>query len=341
MNLLERIYLRGMRAKQKRMLAAQKRLPHPVVSIGNITVGGTGKTPAAIAISEEAVRRGYAPIILTRGYRGKARTTCFVSAGTGPLLSVQDAGDEPVLMAERLPGVPVVKSPDRYTGGMFALERLADTPYAAQDPSRILFILDDGFQHWRLARNLDIVLVDATNPFGNRRLLPLGPLREPIDALSRAHLLVMTKKESEPLAAELAALNPDAGLHRASYATDSLLSPDGTRQAVSMLNGTRVFVFSGIANPEAFRKTVDSTGCIPGGFKKYPDHYTYQQRDLLNLGRLAERAGCELLLTTEKDLVKCSTYRGAIPLCALTVSFVFDEGFFGDVFGRLKELHNG
>lgn len=340
MNLLEHIYAHGLAAKRKRMLEAQKRLPYPVVSIGNLTVGGTGKTPAAIAVAEESVRRGFTPIILTRGYRGKAKGPCFVSNGVRLLLTVREAGDEPLLMAERLPDIPVVKSADRHAGGMFSLDHLADTSYAEKKNPRILFILDDGFQHWKLARDLDIVLVDATNPFGNRRLLPLGPLREPLDALNRAHLLVMTKKESEPLAAELAALNLDAGLHRASYTTDSLLSLDGTREAVGMLNGKRVFVFSGIANPDAFRKTVESTGCIPGDFKKYPDHYAYQKRDLLNLGRLAERAGCELLLTTEKDLVKCSAYRGTLPLCALTVSFVFDEGFFGDVFGRLEGPHN-
>ncbi len=338
MNLLEHIYLKGMLAKQKRMVAAQKRLPYPVVSIGNITVGGTGKTPAAIALAEESVRRGFAPIILTRGYRGKAQGPCFVSAGNKPLIGVHEAGDEPVLMAGRLPGVPIVKSPDRYAGGMFVLERLGETPYAAQGQPRILFILDDGFQHWNLARTVDIVLVDGTNPFGNRRLLPLGPLREPLSALRRAHLLVMTKQASETLARELVSISSEAGLHHASYRMDFLLSPDGTRQAISLLSGKRIFAFSGIANPKSFRMTVESTDCAIKGFKEYPDHYSYRERDLLNLCRIAERASCELLITTEKDLVKCSAYNGALPLFALTVSFAFDERFMDDLFEMLTQL---
>jgi tetraacyldisaccharide 4'-kinase len=335
MHILERLYHFGYQYKKQRVLARQQRLPHPVISIGNITVGGTGKTPATIALAEESLRRGYAPIILTRGYRGRAEGPCFVSIGRGPMLNVLEAGDEPVLMANRLPGVPVIKSADRFAGGMFALDHLSETVHAGVDKSKLLFLLDDGFQHWKLARDVDIVLIDGTKPFGNRRLLPLGPLREPLEALRRAGILVLTKAGNEAVMCELTAINPGAGLHSAAYVMDSLLSLDGSRQAVNMLQGKQVFAFSGIANPKAFRKTVESTGCTVKGFKEYPDHYAYRERDLLNLSRIAERDGSELLVTTEKDLVKCSTYKGKLPLCALIVSFAFDDAFFNDVFARI------
>lgn len=336
MHILEWLYHFGYRHKKQRVLAQQRRLPHPVISIGNVTVGGTGKTPATIALAEEALRRGYAPIILTRGYRGRAEGPCFVSVGNGPILNVLAAGDEPVLMANRLSGVPIVKSADRFAGGMFALDHLAETVYANADSSKLLFLLDDGFQHWKLARDVDIVLIDGTNPFGNRRLLPLGPLREPLEALKRAGAFVLTKAANEAVERDLVSINPEAGLHHALYAADSVLYAAGMRQAVSTLNGRRIFAFSGIANPKAFRKTVESAGCIVKGFKEYPDHYAYRDRDLLSLSRVAGRDGCELLLTTEKDLVKCSAYKGSLPLCALTVSFVFDDAFFSDVFSKIS-----
>lgn len=337
MHILEWLYHFGYRRKQRRVLAHQQRLPYPVISVGNITVGGTGKTPVAIALAEEARRRGHAPIILTRGYRGRAAGPCFVSAGNGSLLSVIEAGDEPVLMAQRLSGVPIVKSGDRYAGGRFVLDRLTETVYGEHDRSRLLFILDDGFQHWKLARDLDVVLIDGSNPFGNRRLLPLGPLREPLTALCRADILVLTKSADETLKGELKRLNPKAEVHLATYQTDSLLSPDGKRQPVAGLGGKRIYAFSGIANPRAFRRTLETTGCSITRFKEYPDHYAYRSRDLLNLSRVAERDGCELLVTTEKDLVKCSAYAGSVPLVALTVSFRFDDHFFENVFSRIPQ----
>lgn len=335
MHILEWLYHFGYRRKQRRVLARQQVLPYPVISVGNITVGGTGKTPVAIALAEEARRRGHAPIILTRGYRGKAAGPCFVSAGSGPILKVIEAGDEPVLMAQRLLGVPIVKSGDRYAGGQFVLDRLTETGYGGHDSCRLLFILDDGFQHWKLARDVDIVLIDGSNPFGNRRLLPLGPLREPLTALRRADILLLTKSADETLKAELKRLNHEAEVHLATYQTESLLSPDGKRQPVAGLDGKRIYAFSGIANPKAFRRTLEVTGCSITRFKEYPDHYSYRERDLHNLGRIAERDGCELLVTTEKDLVKCSGYTGSVPLVALTVSFRFDNRFFDNVFARI------
>jgi tetraacyldisaccharide 4'-kinase len=193
MGIPEFLYSVGLSAKKAYSLSRRRRLPCRVISIGNITVGGTGKTPAAIALAGEAKKRGGSPVILTRGYKGSAKGPCFVTKGEGPLLNADEAGDEPVLMAERLKGVPIIKGSDRYEAGMFALQSL--DPQLSTLGSR-LFILDDGFQHWKLSRDKDILLIDSGNPFGNRALLPLGKLREPLSAIERADIVVLTKCQS-------------------------------------------------------------------------------------------------------------------------------------------------
>jgi tetraacyldisaccharide 4'-kinase len=138
------------------------RLPAKVISIGNITLGGTGKTPAVIALAREARKRGLNPCVLTRGYKGKAKDTCFISKGEGPLLDAEQAGDEAFLMAEVLKGVTIVKGSDRFRAGIMALEY--DQLAIVNLPQSRLFLLDDGFQHWRLHRDIDVLLIDATNP---------------------------------------------------------------------------------------------------------------------------------------------------------------------------------
>ncbi len=187
--LLEFLYYLGYSIKKRYALRNQKSLSRKVICLGNITLGGTGKTPATIALAEEAKKRGFKPCILTRGYKGRAKGPCFVSRGEGPLLDEYQAGDEALLMAEKLKGIPIVKGKDRYEAGLFALSSLP----LALCPD--LFILDDGFQHWGLFRDKDILLIDSINPFGNRRLLPLGSLREPIGAINRADIIVITKTD--------------------------------------------------------------------------------------------------------------------------------------------------
>jgi tetraacyldisaccharide 4'-kinase len=204
MGIPEFLYYIGLSAKRAYLLRHQKKLPCRVISIGNITVGGTGKTPATIALAEEAKRRGFYPLVLTRGYKGSAKGPCFVGEGEGARVQDQKktatcslplnpliCGDEPVLMAERLKDVPIVKGADRYEAGLFALRNFNSPLSTLHSP--LLFILDDGFQHWKLYRDKDILLIDSLNPFGNRALLPLGKLREPLEAMKRADVVVLTK----------------------------------------------------------------------------------------------------------------------------------------------------
>jgi tetraacyldisaccharide 4'-kinase len=331
MTTVERLYYLAYSLKKRHVLKDRKRLPHPVISIGNITVGGTGKTPAAIAVAEEAARRGYYPVILTRGYRGRAKGPCFVSQGSGRLLSVSDAGDEPALLAERLQGVPIVKSADRYNGGIFALEHLAP------DKRQPVFILDDGFQHWRLFRDVDIALIDGIKEFGNRRLLPVGPLRGPLSELKSADIMVITKTRNEELAEELKTINTKAPVIFSEYLPAGLRDHQGRISTLDCLVNKRVYAFCGIANPDSFRQTLKGYGCDLLGTKEYRDHHAYSQHDLDHLKGRAIKLKADFIITTEKDMVKIRELR-ELPenLYAFQINFRADAGFFDAVFAIVE-----
>jgi tetraacyldisaccharide 4'-kinase len=233
MTVFEFLYYLGCSIKKHSALKNQKKLPHKVISLGNITLGGTGKTPAAIALAREAQGRGFRPCILTRGYKGKAEGPCFVSKGEGPLLDEYQAGDEAILMAEKLKGVLIVKGSNKYEAGMFALNVFD------HDHKPDLFILDDGFQHWALFRDKNILLIDSTNPFGNRRLIPLGPLREPIKEIKRADIVVITKRSAvsgqqsgEELVTEIRRYNTNAPVFLAEHRPLAFQTVKGERQKV-------------------------------------------------------------------------------------------------------------
>ena len=328
---VEYLYYLGYSSKKRHVLKNRERLPYKVISIGNITVGGTGKTPTAIAVATEAGKRGYDPVILTRGYRGKIKGPCFVSDRQSILLSAEDAGDEPVIMAERLRGVPVVKAADRYEGGIFAIKHLEkrDQPF--------LFILDDGFQHWKIERDVDIVLVDGLNPFGNRKLLPLGPLRAPLGEIAEADVLVITKKINETVAAELRTLNDKAPVFFSHYDTDGVSDKVGNLSDISMLAGKKIYAFCGIANPESFRNTLSLSGCHLSGLKEYSDHHSYAQKDIAGVVDMAGSLGADYIITTEKDMVKIREF-GRLPgnLLWLSISFRAEGRFYDEIFGRIS-----
>ncbi len=310
-------------------------------------MGGTGKTPAVIAVAEEARRRGFLPLVLTRGYRGRAHGPCFVAEREKGGMEVRkllqelpsppfcctagEAGDEPALMAGRLPGVPIIKCADRYAGGMFALASLGP---GVRLP--LLFILDDGFQHWRLEREADVVLVDGMNPYGNRRMLPSGPLRGPLDELRRAHLLVITKTHNEEVRQDLERINPDAPVYFSRYRVRGVRNARGEAISIEMLTGKRVYAFCGIARPESFIRTVESLGAQVCGVRTYRDHHRYTESDCLHLRRQGREAECDFLITTEKDRVKL----GGIPLpenlLCLEIEWAVDEEFYNDLFRRVS-----
>lgn len=340
MDLLEFLYYLGVSAKKSFSLKNRKRLPCRVISVGNITVGGTGKTPATMAIAKEARDRGFNPVILTRGYKGKTYEPRFVSKGAGPLLSVGESGDEAFLMARKLHGIPIIKGGNRYEAGMLALRELGD----GLSEKSTVFILDDGFQHWHLHRDRDIVLVDALNPFGNRRLLPAGILREPIEALSRADDIVLTKiresvasgtEKDSVLVKEIRKHNESAPIFFSHHKPVFCRLLSGERKPLSVLAGKQVFVFCALGSPESFRMTVESTGARLTGIMLFKDHYQYKEKDILKIGDEARRLSADWIVTTEKDIIKTEPYGMPDQTLVLEIEFSASEGFFDTIFDHV------
>lgn len=341
MNPLEHIYFAAHRVKTSLDLKAQRRLPVPVISVGNITTGGTGKTPAVIAIASQARERGLSPCILTRGYRGKLRGPMFVSAENYSA----DVGDEPLLTATLLHDVPVVKCPRRYEGGVFALENLTDRPG--------LFILDDGFQHRRLYRDLDVVLVSGISGFAEGKLLPLGRLREPLGGLARAHAIVITKSPSMDLDAhgelvkKIRFHNARVPLYVSSHVARRVTTEVSRHagqglgvlepQPNGFLTGKDVFAMCGIAEPESFMRSLEAAGARVVGSRFFPDHYGYTPADIQDVAIKANSAGANWIMTTEKDIMRLrSIDRLPENLAALGVEFDVQQAFFDQIFSDIS-----
>ncbi len=330
MGILGYLYYTGCYLKKRYALRTQKRLSAKVISIGNLTLGGTGKTPAVIAVAQEAEKRGFLPCILTRGYKGKTKGECFVSKGEGPLLNAHQTGDEPHLMAERLDGIPIVMGKNRYKSGILAMQTLS-----SQTPnSQTLFILDDGFQRWALHRDIDILLIDATNPFGNERLFPEGILREPLNAMRRADIIVITKADMageisiSGIIQKVKRYNPEAPIYRASHKPIALANPSGEAKPLETLNNREVYAFAGIANPSYFKALLGSEGADIVKFRTFRDHYIYKQRDINKIKK--DAAGLEII-TTEKDMVKLKGLEIPENIFALRIEFSVVDTFYNHI----------
>lgn len=337
MGLLSVLYLFGLTCRK--LIVKPKRLASKVISVGNLTLGGTGKTPAVIAIAEEAKKRGLYPCVLTRGYKGKSKGPCFVvpspnlqigGQGVANICTGIDAGDEPVLLAARLKDVPVIKCANRYKAGIFALNSLPVTRH----PS-LVFILDDGFQHWALHRDIDILLIDATNPFGNEKLFPEGRLREPLSSMKRANIIVLTKTDladKETISVidqKIKQYNPEAPVFTASHKSVALINASGESADIDTLKGRKIYAFSGIANGDYFRDILTESGADIIGFKSFRDHHIYRQRDMDIIKK--EAAGLDII-TTEKDLVKIRELCLPENLFALRIEFAITKDFFDHIF---------
>ena len=272
----------------------------PVVSIGNLAVGGAGKTPAAMAVARRLLARGRRVALLSRGYGAARRDARVVSDGARVLLGAADAGDEPALVARRLPGLRVLCGPRRAAIARTAVEALGAD----------VLLLDDGFQHRALARDLDVVVLDAGDPFGNGRLLPAGPNREPRAALRRAGLLWLSRVDgADPAALEaLRALAREATGRapvESRHAPVDVLDGELSRSfGLEALRGRRALLLAGVARPAGFRRTLGALGAEVAAERLFPDHHRFEPAELGDVLRAAERAGCEVVVTTEKDAVR-------------------------------------
>jgi tetraacyldisaccharide 4'-kinase len=347
MRIFELPYYLGLTAKQYLSFRHRRRLPCKVISIGNITVGGTGKTPATIAVAEEALKRGLHPVILTRGYKGRAKGPCFVTKGDVPLLSVEDAGDESLLMAERLKNVAIVKGNNRYEAGMFALKSLCRAKEAPDSGFQLpnLFILDDGFQHQGLYRDKDIVLIDTGNPFGNGLLLPFGRLREPVGSLYRADIIVLTKAEvytpghnshesrDDGLLEEIKRHNAKSRIFSARHVPAACRLLSGERNSVGWIEGKKIYGFCALGAPESFKRTIQSLGGELVGYKAFRDHHRYSDADISDIQREAARSNAEWIVTTEKDIIKIRNLDVPKNILFIEIDFLVQGNFFEAVFG--------
>lgn len=316
------VWWRNRRYDRVESLVERARLP--VVSVGNLTLGGTGKTPMVKWIARFLRQEGVRVTLLSRGY------------------GADDGGpnDEALELEQSLPDVPHLQNPDRVASARVAFEELA-----AQ-----ILVLDDGFQHRRLARDLDVVLLDATEPFGYGRVFPRGALREPVKSLKRADLVCLTRSDlvtadqREAIHERVATVAPDSAWVESVTRPTRLIGVAGEpgeaaiEEPLEMLSGRRVAAFCGIGNPAAFRQMLERLGAEVVWFSEYADHHTYTRGDIGRIERDAGRMEAALLVCTHKDLVKVGVESlGGMPLRAVAIEAELTVG--GDALEvRLREL---
>lgn len=286
----------------------QTRVAAPVISVGNLTVGGTGKTPLVLWLG--------------RWFRERQREVTIISRGYGRQAGALN--DEAQEIAARLPGVKQVQNPDRVAAAREAL---------AAQPRQVL-LLDDAFQHRRIARDLDIVLLDALEPFGYEHLLPRGLLREPVTSLARAQVVALSRADAvdEPrrrkIQARVKSLAPQALWLELAHQPTALVSHSGASEPLETWRGRRVAAFCGIGNPAGFRHTLANCGLEIAAFREYPDHFAYPPRAVAELeASLRGQSGIAAAVCTRKDLVKLPQESLAgLPLLALEIELAITHG---------------
>ena len=333
----------------RRRLFRPQELGCPVVSVGNLTVGGTGKTPVAEMLARELQSRGRRVAILSRGYKSvprpfaqRLRNKLFkhldlfppriVSDGKDVLLDSRRAGDEPHMLAKNLPGVCVLVDKDRVKSGLHALRHFDSD----------VLLLDDGLQYQRLRHRIDVVLVDSQAPFGNEHLLPRGTLREPPANLRRASYIVVTKsgpKPDEALLARLRKLNRTAAIIECNHAPRHWQDlRTGEKLPLNHLKGRHVGAMSGIARPESFEEGVRQLGAMVEISKAFADHHRFTKKEILRFLEWCDRRSLDALVTTEKDAVRFPDIDNpSVPMLFLRVEIEILRGreHWEELLGRL------
>jgi tetraacyldisaccharide 4'-kinase len=321
---LELLYDAGLTlylASEKIGLRKRKRLSAPVISIGNLSVGGSGKTPMTQFLAEKLLDKGRRPAILSRGHGGTITPeSAVISAFDGVLrFGAMETGDEAALLALSLPGIPVVVGKDRAKSGKMALEL----------PDVDLLLLDDGFQYWQLYRDLDIVLLDSAKPFDNDHALPRGLLREPKRNLKRAGVVVFTRSkdcsesERRTLRQSSQRIAPFAPVFFADHVFDGVVSLNEIARVQKPQNA---FAACGIGQPASFAKTIGDAGIeIAGEPLALDDHQEYTPALVAQIEDLAKASGASCIVVTEKDAVKLNSAQFELPLYAIRIKMAIDD----------------
>jgi tetraacyldisaccharide 4'-kinase len=313
------------------------RIPLKIISVGNLTVGGSGKTPFVDLVVRKLIPRRAG--ILSRGYGGKSGEPVHVVSDGSSLSSPPPvSADEPYMLARKLKGVPVVCAPDRETGATFMAKRFGLDA----------IVLDDGFQRRSVHRDLDILLVDATAPFGSARLIPLGPLREPVTGARRADIIVITNAKNAGKD-RIESLKKD--IRAAAGADKPIVTAGGRGTGFFGVDGSQVraptgpaFLFCGIANPDRFEESLISEGVAVAGRMVFPDHHQYSNDDIARIFHEARKSGAVAIITTEKDTARLLNLilpaGGLTVVCAGYETFIIDgedllDSALADVFGKL------
>ena len=333
-----------------RSILWSKKLPCIVISIGNITVGGTGKTPMTIHVAELIKRLGYKVLVISRGYKGLAeKTGGIVSDGKTIFMKADKAGDEPFMIAHRL-NIPVVIGKNRFKAGIMALNKF----------NTDVIVLDDAYQHLQLERDIDLLLLDNSYPFGNHRLLPRGTLRETLSALMRSDAFILTRSdiakgpESTYNSLELKSYARGKPIFKAIHVPyiykvvkGGTLSSQTTEESSAQhgfefLRGRAAFVFSGIARNIDFYNTVKGFNCKVKGSSEFTDHHRYTDRDINMILQSAKESNADFIITTEKDYVRIAnriTWPIDLVVVGIKISFGNnDADFIRFIKNRLKKL---
>ena len=314
--------------------SGKERLNCFVISLGNITVGGTGKTPTAQRLAKEIRDMGYRVVILNRGYRAKFYGEVgIVSDGKNLNMDATQAGDEAYMLAKHLPNVPVLIGARRAVTGQYAIEN-----FGAQ-----VVILDDGYQHWQVIRDLDILLIDAVSVFGNGHLLPRGTLRESISHISRADVCLMTKVDQAAEGSRDVIRQTVRKYNSSALLVESIHDPRrliplaqwstslvGEEISVATIAGRKVMAVSAIGNPASFERTLRDLGAEIISSLRYPDHHDYTLMEMEDIFRRADSFGAEMIIVTEKDAVKIpdevAKENWPIPIFVISVEVKFQSG---------------
>jgi len=283
------------------------RLQCHVISVGNITVGGTGKTPIVLFLARFLQNNGKKVGVLSRGYGRSTKGTLLVSDGSGPKISCEKSGDEPYLISKKLDQVPIVVDENRFRGGIFLMQKFKPD----------IILLDDGFQHRGLERDLDLVLVNSGDIASDHKLLPYGYLREPWINISRSNAVILTKtnlKKPRPFLKRKIKESKLPILQSVFEPSISSLSPKSPKN----IKNKKVFIVSAIGDANGFSKTVEKLGCAIVGEKNFPDHYSYSQANWKNVEKLS--TGADYIITTEKDWVKIELFSFAKPIIVVEIN---------------------